>query len=366
MLYDNLSELNWGNYGGFPAGGLPSYYYDPYQVANFGVPLSLNQYTQPLPYTPSSNIPYTTPELQSDIQTRFLKFEYDNSLNSTTYLALRYYNWERLETDMQEYELGPFQQGTSLWQANGGSTTGFSGEITHQFGDKLTVTLQGQYNVQHPVWNEEFTPVYALFGPLGGDFTPPSAPCAGIPAGAGYVSCAYGAGVVPAPILYINENNSFFQNYGFGLRFQYAVSDKLHADFGVRYEGQNQHWNNPYNPNDVINPFDVPTADLGRERHQSEGADAAHRTQLSVRSQRLAACVIRPVGRVPELAERRYSARHLREPGRIGRASAGSRRRDAHRGGRTGGKPVRYLAQRRRGNVPVPKLLATVLLVARS
>ncbi len=259
VLYDNVSELDHGNYGGFPSGGLPSYNYDPFQPAIFGVPLSLNQYLQPLPYTPSSNVPYTTPELQKDIQTRFLKFEYDNSINSTTYLAVRYYNWERLETDMQEYELGPFQQGTSLWQAEGGSTTGFSGEITHQFGDKLTVTLQGQYNVLHPVWNQEFTPVYALFGPLGGDFTPPTAPCAGIPAGAGYVSCAYGAGVVPAPILYIDENNSFFQNYGFGLRFQYAISDKLHADFGVRYEGQNQHWNNPYNPNDVENPFDVPT-----------------------------------------------------------------------------------------------------------
>ncbi len=72
------------------------------------------------------------------------------------------------------------------------------------------------------------------------------------------MSCAYGTGVVQAPILYINENNSFFQNYGFGLRFQYAITDKLRADFGVRYEGQNQHWNNPYNPNDVENPFDVP------------------------------------------------------------------------------------------------------------
>jgi hypothetical protein len=264
VLYDNLSELIYGNAGGEPPAGspyaLPSYYYDPYQVDIFGVPASDNIYLNPLPYTPATNVPLSSPELNADIQTRFLKFEYDNSLSATTYLAVRYYNWERLEYDSDEYNLGPFAQGTSYYQINGGSVTGTSFELTHQFGDKLTVTLQGQYNNLHPIWNEIFTPVFALFGPLGGDFLPvaPGGCTPPVLAGTGYVSCAYGNGVVPAPSLYINENNSFFQNYGAGLRFQYNITDALRTDFGLRYEGQNQHWINPYNPNDVINPFDVP------------------------------------------------------------------------------------------------------------
>ena len=268
VLYANISDLRYGNAGGTPAGNpatnpfaLPSYYYDPYQTALFGVDPALNKYVNPLPYTPATNVAYTQPELVANIQTRFLKFEYDNSLNSSTYLALRYYNWERLEYQSQEYGLGPFQQGQAFWEDNGGSVTGFSGEITHSFNDKLTVTLQGQYNVLHPIWNE-IIPVFTFFGPLVGDFLPPTAGCPATP-GNGYVSCAYGTGNVPAPAFGLNMNNSYFQNYGFGLRFQYAATDKLHADFGLRYEGQNQHFINPYNPNNVENPFDVPTAIWG-------------------------------------------------------------------------------------------------------
>lgn len=264
VLYDNLSELIYGNAGGTPAGNpltnpfaLPSWYYDPYQVDFFGVPSADNIYVSPLPYTPSANVAYTQPELIDDIQTRFLKFEYDNAINSSTYLAVRYYNWERLDYQSQEYGLGPFQQGFAFYSDNGGYTTGTSFDLTHSFGDKLTLTLQGQYNVKHPVWDEEL-PQYSFFSALFGDFLPPSGACAGTPAGDGYVYCAYNGAVV-APAFGLDMNNSYFQDYGLGLRFQYNPTDKIHADFGVRWEGQNQHWINPYNPSDVENPFDVPT-----------------------------------------------------------------------------------------------------------
>jgi hypothetical protein len=269
VLYENVSEMIYGNLGGIPPAGspfaLPYYNYDTLTnpgPGDFGpgVPGTTGGCSmgcvQPLPYSSTTGQPATSPELAEVINTRFLKFEYDNNLNATTFLALRYYNWERLETEQTEYSLGPTQQGVAVYQTIGGPTVGVSGDLTHQFGDKLTVTLNGQYNVQHPIW-DGIEPLFTLFGPLPGDFGVPTAGC---PAanGAGYVSCAYGVGTVPAPAFGLAENGSFFQNYGVGLRFQYAVSPKLHLDFGTRYEGQNQHWYNPYNPNNVVNPFDVP------------------------------------------------------------------------------------------------------------
>jgi hypothetical protein len=259
VLYENISRIDHGNLGGLPPGTFPS---DPFALPFYPFD-TLTQFPNigsvaPAPYTPSTNVANTVPEINTSIQTRFLKFEYDNSIDASTYLAVRYYNWERLETDSQLYSLGPFQQGAATWQAIGGPTTGGSFDLTHSFGNKLTVTLQGQYSVLHPIWDLA-EPFLSQFGSLFGDFLAPTAPCAGIPAGMGYVSCAYGTGNVLAPGFGIAENGSYFQNWGAGLRFQYAFSNKVRADLGVRYEGQNQHWFNPIgNPSSIINPFDVP------------------------------------------------------------------------------------------------------------
>jgi hypothetical protein len=267
VLYSNLSAIVRGNAGGLPPGplasdpyALPSWYSDPYQAVFFGVPSSFNNLVAALPYTDTSGNAQTQPEEVLSTQTRFLKFEYDNSLSPSTFLAVRYYNWERLDYQSQEYGLGPFQQGFAFYSDNGGFITGTTTDLTHQFGDKLTVTLQGQYNVLHPIW-DELLPQYSFFSGLFGDFVPvnPATDCPAA-AGAGYVSCSYGNNVVQAPAFGLNMNNSYFQNYGLGLRFQYTPTPKLHTDFGVRWEGQNQHWINPYNPNNVENPFDVPTA----------------------------------------------------------------------------------------------------------
>jgi Carboxypeptidase regulatory-like domain len=270
VLYENISELRFGNYGGIPSGTFPSdpfaLAYQPFDSLSSPVGPAGLGYVAPMPYVPSTNVAVPGPELLDSIQTRFLKFEYDNSLNATTYLALRYYNWDRMDYESTEYSLGQFVNGAANWEGFGGPTVGTSFDLTHTFGDKLTVTLNGQYNVLHPVWNQ-IQPLFTLFtSPTAagvGDFEPPSGGCPAGGQGQGYVYCAYG-GAVQAPAFGLNENNSFFQNYGMGLRFQYAFNDKVHADFGARWEGQNQHWYNPIgNPNDVVNPFDVPTVIWG-------------------------------------------------------------------------------------------------------
>jgi len=259
VLYENISQQQYGDLGGIPAAGSPNalawYPYDgltqPPAIAFVAL----------APYTPSTNVPITQPEMQISTQTRFLKFEYDNSLNSSTYLALRYYNWERLDYDQDLYELGPTQQGFANYQITGGPTVGANFDLTHSFGDKLTLTLNGQYNNIHPIV-QQWLPLLTVFDllRLGSDFLPPTGGCPVAGQAAGYVYCAYGANTPLAPSAGINTNGSFFQNYGLGLRIQYTPTSKLRFDFGVRYEGQNQHWYSPIgNPNNINNPFDVPS-----------------------------------------------------------------------------------------------------------
>jgi hypothetical protein len=272
VLYNSLSQLRYGNLGGEPPASDPNalqyYNFDQLSipsVTNDGLPPPYNNlfaYSALAPYTPATATTPTSPELATTINSRYLKFEYDNNLNDSTFLALRYYNLERLQADSQLYSLGPSQQGLGFWDDIGGPTVGTSFDLTHTFGDKLTVTLNGQFNVLHPIW-DWVVPIFGVGSPLFSDFLPPAffgeaacPPLATIPSGAGYAYCATG-GTVQAPAGIINFNNSFFQNYGAGLRFQYAASAKLHLDFGARFEGQNEHWFNPYNPNNVENPFDV-------------------------------------------------------------------------------------------------------------
>jgi hypothetical protein len=262
VLYENVSRIDHGNRGGLPPGTFPS---DPFALAFYPFD-SLTSiignagYASifPIPGTPATNVAITQAEDNLTINTRFLKFEYDNSLDAQTYLAVRYFNWEQLENESTLYSLGPLQQGAASYITEGGPVVGGSFDLTHSFGSKVTATLNGQYTVEHPI-NNEYVPFVSGIVPLAGDFAAPTAPCAGIPAGMGYVSCAYGTGTVLEPSFGTNENASYFQNFGVGLRIQYSPTDRLHVDFGGRYEGQNQHWFNPLgNPNDINNPFDVP------------------------------------------------------------------------------------------------------------
>ncbi|MBV8423783.1 MAG: carboxypeptidase regulatory-like domain-containing protein [Candidatus Eremiobacteraeota bacterium] len=230
--------------------------------------------------TPSTATAATTPQELFSSQTRFLKLEYDNNLSSSTYLALRYYNWELLTTNDSSHTDGLWNNGlggNSTYQYIGGPTSGVNADLVHQFGSNLTVTLNGQYNVIRPVWNLE-QPLNTIFGmtlsglpgflgsngnllttPLADDWLPP-ATCASC--GYVYNYFATHAVTVPAqdcstlpitppfasnclpriPMWGINYNSTTFQNWGAGLRFQWNPTSRLRFDLGFREEGQNQHW----------------------------------------------------------------------------------------------------------------------------
>ena len=124
----------------------------------------------------------------------------------------------------------------------GGPTEGQSLDLTHQFGSKLIVSFNAKYDVLHPVWDSynpqttfynlnQFTDISSQPNTL--DWLP-----------GGYVYNYFHGNVPRVPTWGINYNQSYFQNWGTGLRFQWNPASTLKIDAGVRYEGQNQHWNN--------------------------------------------------------------------------------------------------------------------------
>jgi Carboxypeptidase regulatory-like domain/TonB-dependent Receptor Plug Domain len=207
------------------------------------------------PGVPTSNVAITTPQQNFSNQTRFLKFEYDNHLSPTTYLALRYYNWEELEYFDDQASLTAWNSGASYsdWIAGGGPTVGMNLDLVQQFGSRLTVTLNGQYNVLHPI-QDDYEPQDQIFAlaygtglanqPVPSDWLPGGYLCGNNPKHVDYFDCAAPGSVSDTriPSWGINYNKSFFQNWGSGVRFQYDPTDRLKLDVGIRLEGQNQHW----------------------------------------------------------------------------------------------------------------------------
>jgi hypothetical protein len=219
------------------------------------------------PGVPTKNLAITNPQQNFSNTTNFLKFEYDNNLSSSTYVALRYYNWTELQNSDDQFTNGPWQSGApglSFWAQTGGQTVGTNLDIVHQIGSNMTVTLNGQYNVLYP----EFTlyePQLSIIGMLGTGLTnQPSStdwmpPCSALTSG---IACTPGGGYIydyfcgttpwtsgapPSclpriPSWGINYNKSTFQNWGTGVRIQYDLGERVKLDFGVRDEGQIRHW----------------------------------------------------------------------------------------------------------------------------
>jgi hypothetical protein len=280
VLYANQDIVDYGNLGG--TNGLSYYPYDTNtniveDFAGFSGPAAAAAYKNIVGYVPYYNGQQnvTAPEQSSANPTRFLKFEYDNNLDSRTFLQLRYYNWETLQisqavTGGSVYNYSAFYPG---WQEIGGPRVGTTGELTHQFGDKNTVTLQGKYETSHPIW-DEYAPNNGLgllaladvgaVGLAGSPVTPSYADF--LPGG--YLAKYFPNGVPRDPISGIDYNGAWFQTFGGGIRDQYRPTDKLALDLGVRWDYQRQNYGpDQYNTNpaDGTNPSDVNPATLGNQ-----------------------------------------------------------------------------------------------------
>jgi hypothetical protein len=247
--YDTTTQFLSALLGNLPLGG-----FTPSQYASL---IGLG------PGVPTTNNAIRNPQQNFSNQTVYLKFEYDNNLSSNTYLALRYYNWNDLQNTDNQYTLGPWGAGfpgISAWVQTGGQTVGTNLDIIHQFGSKLTLTLNGQYNVLYPQFNA-YEPQLSMIGiaiaglanpPAGADWLPSTtAGCA--PGQCGYIYDYFCPGVAwttgPAPSCLprvpswgIGYNKTTFQNWGSGIRLQFVPNDRIHLDIGLRDEGQVRHW----------------------------------------------------------------------------------------------------------------------------
>ncbi len=276
VLYDTRDLQDYGEVGGLTSARVP-YLFDPYVQNNggfgfnpFGAPVTtatpaqatqlFEQYTGLTPYqTATNSLPAQTNQLISFNPTHLLKFEYDNNLNDSTFLQLRYYNFDAQNggSDVYDSSTNPSVSTT------GGQRVGTNLELTHTIGQH-TLTLQAQLENQKPQFND-FAPIETEDTLLLSAFGTPAAyasindflPAQYNPNGeAGWVYQHLGQ--VRLPVVGINYNGADFQTEGVGLRDQWAPTSNLKFDYGVRVDHANyKYGENPYNPTDPGNPSDV-------------------------------------------------------------------------------------------------------------
>jgi hypothetical protein len=262
--YANGSDNWWNAYIGFDA---------PADLPNFAQvwPLMPGQSAACLAQGDACTAPFST----SDNTENISKIEYDNTFNSSTFLALRLYHINQVDTS---YDATGVIDGADprTPQQDGGSRLGGNVELTKQFDSHNLVTLYGKFEVDSPV----FSLTDAALGPLeaevsGGpvgytsyfDFIQPANTSAPLTFGGandcpvaggcwlyylnttkvfpdGTVNPSYNFwpnGVPRIPANYLSNPPNHPQSWAIALRDQITVTDKLHLDLGVRYEGQNLH-----------------------------------------------------------------------------------------------------------------------------
>jgi hypothetical protein len=179
-----------------------------------------------------------------------LKFEYDNQLNSTTSLALRFFHSDVYDYEEASGNMGGYGLVAPLYgQTSGGSRTGANFDINEQIGENNTVTLSGNYEFNRP----NFGTVASIqgFEDMAGniiDFLRPPNPNAPVSAsnpcpvaGGCYLQqFFYTKGGTPtAPNLQLQSGQPNL-TFGSGIRDQYQVTKKLRLDLGLRYDIFNQ------------------------------------------------------------------------------------------------------------------------------
>ena len=260
VLYDARDNYSYGQVGGL--NGRNYYLFDPYVSTHgaAGNPFAglgggaagdlalFSQYTGLTPYANGNEQPRES-IVSSTNPTQFLKFEYDNSLDAKTFLALRYYNLTSLQGANTTYD----SNANPSYSNTGGQRVGQSIELTHSIGQH-TITVQGLVENQKPRWND-YAPIETLLtlgaqGTALGDFLPAAnnLDANGASLGNGWVYDHIGFSRIPT--VGINYNGSDFQTLGAGIRDQWTIGDALKLDYGVRVD----HANYKFGSNTALNP----------------------------------------------------------------------------------------------------------------
>jgi hypothetical protein len=250
VLYLAHAFKQYGNYAGLPL------YYDDGDAPTLGnlsyySGLSTSQVASILAFDPGQTYAgEPAPPVWSTGSTSLLKFEYDNQLNASTSLAVRFYHSDIY--DFQNAAASTTAIGAlvpTYSQTSGGSRTGANFDLNAQIGQKNTVTLSGQYTFNRPNFGA-VDPIQGFEGIIfnAQDFLVPANPnqpvsaanpCP-IPGGCYLQQFFYQSGGTPkAPSLTLNSQFPNAQ-YGLGLRDQLQVTKQLRLDLGLRYDIFNQ------------------------------------------------------------------------------------------------------------------------------
>ncbi len=236
--------------------------------ASAGDPLLNNQFEQRIVDKPYySTTPHTGNEELAYSPTQLFKLEYDNTINGSTYLAVRAYNTQFRNggTDYYGY------QSTGNDNPTGGNRAGFSLELTKTLSEKHTIHLGGDLDNVHPIWDavQPFPALLALEsgypGPAGGGTTPSlldyATPADGVDCTLANNCWLYNHGLANqhAPAFGIAYNKTDQREYGYFVRDQWTPNSKLKLDLGFRIDAMNwKQGQNPFNPTDLANPNDLP------------------------------------------------------------------------------------------------------------
>jgi hypothetical protein len=289
ILFDNRDYDLFGDR--YLNGTRVPYYSNPYFLQNLGfsqgTPAAAQAAGLPLlndgfisrvvdkPFNAASLASPNGPEEIGFNPSQYLKFEFDDVINGSTFLALRAFNLQFRNGGTSYYD---FQsQGND--NITGGNRTGFSGELTKTFSSKHTAEIGGSFQNIHPIWDayQPFPSLYlaelsylgvplsptasgaALPQPSLADFASPADfPGGACPAGACYL---YNQGLSNqhVPAFGIGYNKSDQIEAGVFVRDQWTPNAKLKLDLGLRLDTMvYKQGANPFNPTDLFNPDDLP------------------------------------------------------------------------------------------------------------
>jgi hypothetical protein len=184
-------------------------------------------------------------------QTTLVKFEYDNQLNATTALNLRYFNSAIFKSSDPVGAEQNFGSNAPLaGQTSGGSRVGGIFQLTNEAGANNLITLSGNVEVARPNFGSVFGPIgLEALGPNASLFVRPANPDLPVSAsnpcpiskadwpGACFLQQYYyqDGGTPYAPSLDLSSQN-VQKYYGVGLRDQVTVNSHWRLDLGVRYD----------------------------------------------------------------------------------------------------------------------------------
>jgi len=265
------------------------------------------------PLTPTTYQPVTQPEQYIYGPTDVLKIGYTNNFNATTSMNTFFYNWGgtysgNITGPAQALTTGNFFPG---YNNVGGRRVGFVADVTKQASEIHTLTLVGKYENGLPYWNQfdigntwqgfltgrgqdqsnnvacpdpntlctNQPRVEDWFLPVNPNGTPSTGAtgtniCVGPAADNGFsptagtnmgcyiynelVALHKWTGHLPTiPSAGFTYAGTDFQQFGVGVRDQWVPNQRLHVDWGLRWDGQNLRWGaNPFSQ-DLANPTDV-------------------------------------------------------------------------------------------------------------